>query len=96
MCAVSVAIAEQRVFALSAVQLIERAEVFGRALERLDKRFDTADCRSVGGCVIRDPFAVRIQRVDVVLRRFIRSGEGYAASGFVARNVILLLKGLFI
>ena len=81
MCPAAIAISEQLILALSFVQLIEGAETLGGCFERLDERIDAGDLRRIRIGVVADPFAVSIQRRDVVLRRFIGAGERESAAG---------------
>ena len=87
MCPAAIAISEQLILALSFVQLIEGAETLGGCFERLDERIDAGDLRRIRIGVVADPFAVSIQRRDVVLRRFIGAGERESAAGAGAGNI---------
>ena len=74
MGAAAVAVTEQGVFALTRVELVERAEVFGCVLARADKILNACDRCSIGAFVVGDPLAVCVQRVDVVLCCLIGAG----------------------
>ena len=95
MRALTVAVAEQGVLPLAAVQLVEGAEVLGGVLESQDEVLNAADAGGVGLLVIVDPLSVGVQGVNVFLCRCIGSRQREAAPGFVAGNVIDVLVGPF-